>query len=155
MAKATGPIHVYCYYCGRRIEIGRRTMSTPCPGCHKTVLVEDIVVKGYTGVHNIETCGRLIVRRRGHAVAKHRVVALAGIEVQGKLHCEQALCSGQVMISAKGEWRGDLKANSLVVESGATINGGWFKVPEDPIAAYRHQEKKKKEKEAEAGQAGW
>ena len=82
MAKTNGPNHVYCYHCGRRIEIGRRTMSTPCPGCHKTVLVEDIVVKGYTGVNNFETCGRLIVRRRGHAVAKHRVVALAGIEVQ-------------------------------------------------------------------------
>jgi cytoskeletal protein CcmA (bactofilin family) len=126
-------------------------MSTPCPACHKTLLVEDIVVKGYTGVTNLETCGKLIVRRKGHAVAKHRVVALAGIEVQGRLHCEHALTAGHTVIDKKAQWMGDLHATSLVVEAGAVISGGRFKIPEDPLAAFRYQEKEQEEAEAAGG----
>lgn len=140
MAKAKGSRTIYCYYCGRRITTSWRTMSIPCPSCNKSLLVEDIVVKKYTGVTNLETCGKLIVRRRGHAVAKHRVVALAGIEVEGKLHCEHALSAGQVILMRKAEWTGDLHATSLVVEEGAKITKGWFKVPEDPLADFRFQE---------------
>jgi hypothetical protein len=133
MAKDTEPIQVRCYHCGRRMEVGARTMSTSCPGCHKTLKVEDIVVKSYTGVVNLETCGRLIVRPKGHAVAKSRIVALAGIEVKGRIHCKRAMSEGQVLLSKKSEWKGDLRAASLVVESGAVILGGHFKVPVDPL----------------------
>jgi hypothetical protein len=140
MARANGPVHVYCYHCGRRIEIGSRTMSTSCPGCHKSVLIEDIVVKGYTGVTNLETCGRLIVNRRGHAVAKNRIVAHAGIEVKGRVQCGHALTAGRAVLSGKAEWRGDLHAVSLVVEQGAVIVGGRFRVPDDPLEPHRHQE---------------
>ena len=133
MALPAGPIHVYCYHCGRRLEIGRRTMSTLCSGCHKTVLVEDIVVKGYKGVNSLETCGKLIVRPRGHAAAQLRIIALAGIEVEGRLQCKSALTLGCVRIGGKAEWRGDLSAGSLLVEPGAVIKEGYFKVPDNPF----------------------
>ncbi|MBU0753867.1 MAG: polymer-forming cytoskeletal protein, partial [Planctomycetes bacterium] len=104
------------------------------------VLVEDIVVKRYYGVHSIETCGMLIVTRRGHAAAQNRVIALGGIQVEGKLHCKHALCAGRVEIGSKAEWEGDLAALSLFVESGAIIKSGYFKVPIDPLEDHRHQE---------------
>ena len=143
--KATGPLYVYCYFCGRRIEVGPRTMSTSCPGCHKSVLLEDIVVKGYKGVTNLETCGKLIVSRRGHAVAKNRIVAHSGIEVKGRVQCGHALTAGRVTLFGKAEWRGDLRAPSLVVEQGAVIISGWFKVPEDPLEPHRHQEEEQQQ----------
>ena len=83
-------------------------MSTSCPGCHKSVLLEDIVVKGYKGVTNLETCGKLIVGRRGHAVAKNRIVAHSGIEVKGRVQCGHALTASRVTLFGKSEWRGDL-----------------------------------------------
>ncbi|MHC4946136.1 MAG: polymer-forming cytoskeletal protein [Planctomycetota bacterium] len=140
MAKASGPKFVYCYHCGKRLEVSHLTKSTLCGSCNKTVLVEDIVVKRYHGVTNLETCGKLIVSRRGHAAAQNRLVALGGIEVKGKVHCPQALCAGKVVLGSKAEWEGDLAALSLVVEAGAVIKGGHFKVPVDPLEPHRHQE---------------
>ncbi len=128
MAKASGPKTVSCYHCGHRLEISLRTMSTHCPSCQKTLLVEDIVVKSYKGVINFETCGRLIVRRKGHAVAQNRIVAHEGIEVEGRLQCIEALTGGEVRLSKRSVWRGDLKAGTLVVEEGAVIREGYFLV---------------------------
>ena len=119
---------VYCYYCGQEIETSSRTMSTPCPRCYKTVLVEDIVVKGYKGVTSFETCGRLIVKKKGHAVAKDRIVALSGIVVEGRVDCNHAITASETWLSKKSQWRGDLQSASLVVDEGARIVEGWFRV---------------------------
>jgi len=128
---------VYCYLCGHPIQVGGRTMSTSCPGCNKPVIVEDIVVKDYRGVVKLETCGKLIVKRRGRVSAQQRVVAHEGIEVEGVLHCKQALTAGKVWIGPKAEWRGDLQAPTLIVEEGAKLERGYFEVPHDPVAKYR------------------
>lgn len=140
MAKATGPKYVYCYHCGKRLQVGAHTKSTLCGGCNKTVLVEDIVVKRYYGVSNIETCGRLIVGRRGHAAAQNRIIALGGIELEGRLHCVHALSAGCVTIGPKAEWEGDLAALSLVVNEGAVIKDSQLLVPVDPLEEHRYQE---------------
>lgn len=137
MAKAAASHHVHCYHCGHRIEVGRRTMSTSCPGCSKPVIVEDIVVKTYKAVVNVETCGKLIVPKRGRVVAQRRVVAHGGIEVEGSLQCGEAISAGPVTIAAKAEWKGDLRAISLTVAAGAKIFGGYFNIPHDPLAEYR------------------
>lgn len=137
MAKARGPSHVYCYHCGHRIEVGGLTMSTACPACHKAVVTEDIVVKGYKPVVTIETCGRLIVPARGRVVVQKRIIAHAGIELHGKVQCPYALTTGHVSMGRKAEWKGDLRARSLTVEPGAKIFGGHFTVPDDPLAEFR------------------
>jgi hypothetical protein len=128
MAKASGPKTIFCYHCGHRLEVSFRTKSTPCPGCYKSLLVEDIVVKSYRGVINLETCGKLIVRKKGHAVAQNRIVAQEGIELDGRLRCIEALTGGEVWLSKRSEWKGDLKAGTLVVEEGAVIREGRFLV---------------------------
>jgi len=129
------------------MEVGARTMSKPCPSCNKSLLIEDIVVKRYSGLINIETCGKLIVGKLGQAVAKNRIVALGGIEVEGRLDCKHALCAGKVKIGKKAEWKGDLYAVSLEVESGAVIQESRFKIPDDPLAEFRHQEEEQEEDE--------
>lgn len=131
-------------------------MSTSCPNCHRPVVVEDLVIKNYQGVTNVETCGKLTVTRRGNVVAKNRVVAFGGIEMLGRLQCGEALVAGQVVIGAKAEWKGDLHAMSILVRDGAKIGGGHFLTPDDPLAEHRYQEhedqddEKKKKKPATA-----
>lgn len=108
-------------------------MSVPCPACNKSVLIEDVVVSSYKGVLSVETCGKLIIRRRGRVVAQHRVVAHEGIEVEGELDCRQVLSGGLVRLGAKAEWRGDLRAPALAVAAGAKIRASHFRVPDDPL----------------------
>ncbi|MFG0328838.1 MAG: hypothetical protein ACF8PN_02960 [Phycisphaerales bacterium] len=139
MAKPIRTRTVYCYNCGHPIEVGRRTMSTSCPGCSKPVIVEDIVVKSYKGVMAVETCGKLVVSKRGHVVAKKRVIAHGGIEVDGKLQCGEAIAAGPVRLGGKSEWKGNLRATSLKIELGAKIHGGLFQIPVDPLEKQKQQ----------------
>jgi len=140
MARPEGHRFIYCYLCGHRFEVGRRTMSTSCPKCHRPVLVEDIVVKGYRAVMRLETCGK-VVTKKGGIVAQQHVVAHAGIVVEGRLNAKETRCPGHVTIASTAEWRGDLHAVSLELQEGAVIIDGHFRVPSDPLGPHRHQEK--------------
>ena len=125
---------VHCYQCGHRLQVAGLTRSTVCPGCNRRLVVEDIIVRAYTAVVNLETCGRLIIPRGGQAVAQKRVVALAGIEMDGKLQCRQAITARHARIGPNAEWKGDLQAASLDVKPGAVIHGGHFDVPSNSLA---------------------
>jgi len=107
-------------------------MSTTCPECNLALVIEDIKVKGYTAVNILETCGRLVIPKRKHIVVQAHVVAHAGIEVYGRLECEQAISQGPVILGPKADWKGNLRAPSLVVAQGAKIQGGYFSIPEMP-----------------------
>ncbi len=137
MARIDGQYDVHCYHCGHRITVGGRTQSTSCPKCSKRLVIEDLVIKSYYAVVNAETCGKLIIARNGHVVAQKRIVAFKGIEVEGKLQCKEAITAGPLTLGPKAEWKGNLKAASLSIKPGATIQAAHFTVPADPIADYR------------------
>ena len=59
-------------------------MSTSCPGCHKPVVVEDIVVTGLKRTQKLQTCGRIVIKSRGRVIAG-AVEAQSGLEVHGAL----------------------------------------------------------------------
>lgn len=138
MAKSS-PRPVMCYHCRHAFEVGQRTMSVPCPQCHKVVMVEDVVVKNYKPVNTIQTCGRVIVQKGGRIAAK-TVEAHGGVEVLGAMHAS-VLSGGPVVVGPKAEWKGDLRAPSLEVRSGAKFIGGYFVVPDDPLAVGIEEEK--------------
>ena len=123
-------------------------MSIPCPGCNKPVLIEDVIVKGYKGVITVETCGKLIVRRRGRVVAQQRIIAHQGIEVEGTVESPRVMSGGPVRIGPKGVWKGDLRAPSLEVQEGAKIRNSHFTIP------YRPRKSAKKRSPPEAGDVG-
>lgn len=148
MAKSPASYYVYCYLCGHRFEVGRRTMTTSCPACFRAVLIEDVVINNYQGVMNVETCGKLIVKKNGNVIATKRVVAYGGIEVMGRLQCGHALTAGLACIKPRAEWKGDLDAPSVDIQEGAKIHGGRFRIPVDPLAEYRHQEDQTKSSKA-------
>jgi hypothetical protein len=118
---------IRCYLCGHTFDVSGMTMSVPCPHCHKALKVEDVHVKSYVPVNDLQTCGKITVARNGRVVA--RVIrAGEGIECEGTL--EGAIeADDRVLLADKANWKGkSLVTRSLVVEDGAKLYGQ-VKVP--------------------------
>jgi hypothetical protein len=106
-------------------------MTMTCPKCSKPLLVEDVVIKVAHAVRKIQTCGRLVVQKKGRVIAQ-TVEAHGGVEVEGILEAN-VVSGGPVRIGAKAQWKGNCTAPSLEVELGGRINKGFFVIPDDPL----------------------
>jgi DNA-directed RNA polymerase subunit RPC12/RpoP len=127
MAKASPKRTVQCYFCGRSFEVSTKTMSTPCPSCNKALKVEDVVVKSYVPVNDLQTCGKITITPKGRVAAK-RIQSGEGIECNGVLE-GSIQTPTQVTLGPKSSWKGTLLCSgSLVIEDGAKLNGS-VKVP--------------------------
>ena len=83
MARAKGiKRSVRCYLCGHRFDVSTKTLSTACPGCFSAIKVEDVVVKTYLPVTDLQTCGKITITRRGR-VAARRIQCGGGILCEG------------------------------------------------------------------------
>jgi hypothetical protein len=131
MAKPAPLRLVQCYHCRKRFEIGAQAMTIPCPGCHKTVTVDDVVVKTLKAVLKLQTCGRVVVQRKGRVTAQ-LVEAHGGVEVEGVMEAN-VLSGGHVLIRSKGSWKGDCRAPSIEIEPGGTVQSGFFVIPDDSL----------------------
>ena len=103
-------------------------MTTSCPSCSKALLVDDVVVKTVQSVRKIQTCGRLVVQKKGRVIAQ-LVEAHQGVEVEGIMEAN-VLSGGPVRIRPSAQWKGDCNAPSVAIEDGCRINGGRFMVPD-------------------------
>lgn len=130
-AAAAKPREVRCYHCGNPMEVGAKTQSTNCAACNERVIVQDVEVKVLTPVSEIQTCGRVVVTKRGSVKAR-LVQALGGVEVLGRLEADSVVSGGPVIIARGGRWRADCRAPSLTIEEGAQVEGGRFAVPSEP-----------------------
>lgn len=113
---------VRCYLCGGAVDVSARTMSTTCPNCHKAIKIENVVIKSYTPVNDLLTCGSIEVTKRGRVAAKRvhsgQAVKCDGV-IEGKIECR-----GSVVLGPKSSWKGDeLATSTLTVKEGAKING--------------------------------
>jgi len=122
-----GPRIVSCYHCGHRFEVGGKAESTSCEKCNQRVIVGDIVVKALMPVKTVETCGRIVVKRKGSVIAE-TAWAGDGVEIQGSIDAH-VVSGGPVVIGRFAKWKGDCQAPSLEVAQGARIAGGAFAVP--------------------------
>lgn len=117
---------VQCYHCVERFDVPARAMSISCPWCYRRVTLDDLVVKDTCWTSRLQTCGRLVVHRKGSLVAS-LIEAREGIEVLG--HVEGKLVSGgPVLIGPRARVKGDVQAPSVWVEPGAVIEGGYFQI---------------------------
>ena len=113
---------VRCYLCAHRWEVSARTMSTICPGCNKAIKVEDVLVKSYLPVNDLQTCGSIKVARRGRVAARN-------IQSGGDIECEGSIegiveTDGDVKLGPKSSWKGkSLQSRSLAIDLGAKLNG--------------------------------
>ena len=113
---------IRCYYCGTESEVSGKTLSTACPGCHKAIKIEDVTVKTYMPVNDLQTCGKITITKRGRVAAK-QVKSGEGVDCQGTV--EGAIeTEGAVELGPKSEWKGPLLVcSSLRIVEGAKING--------------------------------
>ncbi len=74
---------ITCLYCGKALEIGRKTLSVTCKFCHKSLKMEDVVVKQYDARRAIETCGIITVEKKGTVVSDR--LLCGGLVVRGKV----------------------------------------------------------------------
>ena len=124
MAKAKKAVarKIRCYLCGKRFEVSTRTMSTTCPACHRAIKVEDVSIKTYLPVTDLQTCGKIKVTRRGRVAAK-RIQSGQGITCEGSIE-GSIEAEGDVRLGAKAAWKGEsLQSRSLAVKEGATLLG--------------------------------
>ena len=127
MAKTPAKRTVRCYYCGRSFEVSTKTMSVPCPSCNKALKVEDVVVKSYVPVNDLQTCGKITITPKGRVAAK-RIQSGEGIDCEGTLE-GSIETPNQVTLSANASWKGGvLCSGSLIIEDGAKLSGA-VKVP--------------------------
>jgi cytoskeletal protein CcmA (bactofilin family) len=113
---------VRCYLCGHRFEVSTQTMSTACPGCSSAIKVEDLIIKSYVPVNDLQTCGRIKITKRGRVAAK-RIRCGDGIECEGAI--EGIIeTDGDVTLGPKASWRGKaLQSRRLHISDGATVDG--------------------------------
>lgn len=118
---------IRCYFCGHTFQVSQKTMSVPCPHCNKALKVEDIAVKTYLPVNDLQTCGKISIAKNGRVVAK-LIRAGDGIECEGTL--EGAIeTDGQVLLGPKASWKGKtLHGTKLEIAEGAKLVGH-VKVP--------------------------
>ena len=122
MAKAAATRTVRCYICGHRLRVSLRTLSTACPGCNKAIKVEDVVVKSYTPVFALQTCGKIRITKRGRVAAK-RIQSGDGIICEGVIEGDVET-DGQVRLGPKSSWKGSsLQSRSLAIVAGAKLLG--------------------------------
>ncbi len=122
MGKAVSTRAVRCYLCGYRFTVSLRAMSTTCPGCNKAIKIEDMVVKTYVPVVDLQTCGRIRVTKRGR-IAARRIQCGEGITCDGAI--EAAIeTDGDISFGPKSSWKGKtLQGRSIKIAAGATLLG--------------------------------
>ena len=122
MAKAATKRSVRCYLCGRGFEVSQRAMSTTCPGCHKAIKIEDLVVKSYIPVVDLQTCGSIRITKRGR-VAAQRIQCGDGIVCEGAME-GSIETDGDVHMGPKAYWKGKtLQSRALEIAAGAKLIG--------------------------------
>lgn len=122
MRKAAVTREIRCYLCGYRLMVSMRAMSTTCPGCNKAIKIEDVVVKTYIPVIDLQTCGRIKITKRGR-VAARRIQSGDGISCDGAM--EGAIeTDGDVDLGPKASWKGTtLLSRSIKIAAGAKLIG--------------------------------
>ncbi len=122
MGKAVQTRAIRCYLCGYGLTVSARAMSTTCPGCNKAIKIEDMVVKTYVPVVDLQTCGRIKVTKRGR-IAARRIQCGDGITCDGTI--EAAIeTDGDVSFGPKSSWKGKtLQSQSITIAAGAMLLG--------------------------------
>jgi cytoskeletal protein CcmA (bactofilin family) len=95
------------------------------------VNIEDLVIKVAYSVRKIQTCGKLVVQKKGRVIAQS-IEAHGGVEVEGVLE-GNVVSGGPVRIGPKAQWKGDCAAPSLEVELGGQIQRGFFNIPDESL----------------------
>ena len=125
MPHATDRI-VRCYHCHRDVSVPLAARSISCPLCFKGLILDDLLVRDSSYSSRLHTCGTITVDKKARAVTRS-IEACAGVEILGTLEAK-VTCHGLVHLGPGGRMKGDCEAPELIVEFGAVIDGGFFRI---------------------------
>lgn len=111
---------IRCLYCEQSQEISRKALTITCRHCHKSLRVEDVLIKQYEARRSVDTCGIITVEKKGHVVAEK--LHCGGMVVRGKVK-GTVISRGPVLIGPDAEISGDVTAPALAVGAGAVLKG--------------------------------
>jgi hypothetical protein len=111
---------IRCLYCEQSQEISRKALTITCRHCHKSLRVEDVLIKQYEARRSVDTCGIITVEKKGHVVAEK--LHCGGMVVRGKVK-GAVISRGPVLIGPEAEISGDVTAPALAVGAGAVLKG--------------------------------
>jgi hypothetical protein len=111
---------IVCLYCNKPQEVGRKAMTVTCRFCSKSLRLEDLRIKEYQARRVLDTCGIITVEKKGNVIAEK--INCGGLIVRGKIKGD-VISRGPVLIGPEADLRGDVKAPSLAVGLGASLEG--------------------------------
>ena len=117
---------VRCYHCRGAITVPLAARSASCPLCFKGLVLDDLTVRDSGYSSKLTTCGKVTVEKKAKAITRS-VEACEGVEILGILEAK-VTSHGPVYLAAGARMKGDCEAQSLVVEPGAVIEGGFFRI---------------------------
>jgi len=82
----------------------------PCPTCHQSIQVEDLVFSKYTAVTDIRTCGKIKVTKKGR-VAVREIESGDGIVCEGSIE-GTIKTNGPIRFGPKAFWKGTTLTSS-------------------------------------------
>ena len=113
---------VRCYLCAHHFEVSLKTMSTACPKCNRAIKIEDVVVKTYLPVIDLQTCGAITITKKGRVAAKN-IDCGGDLVIEGVIE-GAVVTDGEVRMGPKSSWKGaHLRTPRLNIAAGAKLDG--------------------------------
>lgn len=117
---------VRCYLCGKPFDAPGKAISLSCPWCYRRVTLDDIVIREECYTNRVQTCGRIVVLKRGKLRAS-LIEASLGVEVYG-LAEGRIRSHARLYVAPKGIIKGEAWAPTVQLEPGAIVDGAAFKI---------------------------
>ena len=119
--KPTGPRIICCPNCSGSQEIPAAAQSVVCHHCNASIRATDQKITQYSATVSLETCGSVVIEKKGALVVQKRVVA-SELTLKGSLKGNTVVYD-IAHIAAGAQMVGDLKTRVLRVDDGAAIKG--------------------------------
>jgi len=118
---------VTCYRCAKTAVVSGFAESASCPHCAGNLrLIPIEVTKGHWG-SSLMTTESIMVHPEAKVIA-NLMVASHDIVIEGSVH-SMCICGGTATLSPTAQLKGGVRANTLVIQPGATIEGSIFESP--------------------------
>ncbi len=117
---------VACVHCFVPFSVPGRAMVLTCPACYKRVQVADVAIDRDERFASIESGGTITIGPGARVVAD-RVAAGGLLRIDGHLQARDVV-AGRVELGPGAGFAGNLRAGSIGISPGATIEGGAFRV---------------------------
>jgi hypothetical protein len=111
---------ILCTYCDKSQGVSRLAKTITCRYCYKRLNLEDANIQHHDARRALETCGSVVVDKKGTVIAGR--VHCASLEARGKIKAD-VISRGPVKVAAGAEIKGDVTAPAISVAAGAVLQG--------------------------------